>query len=138
MLNTVEAASKIEETIIHYLWVMRVDYPWDYTVQMVALYDYVKKSTKDDVILTSGFFNRLISEMKKTGKIKTAEGGQIVFITDEYHRLHTEEATDRFTLTVTADGALVPLDKELFNANGEPCDHPWRNCACKPRAGVRP
>jgi len=44
-------------------------------------------------IVTSGFFNRIIADMKRAGIIGTAKGGERVFLSDAAWTLHLQKAS---------------------------------------------
>lgn len=92
MMNTVELARQIENSIRLTLLAARFrDLP-DYTVPRLFVYDHVMKTHGKHGIITTGFFSRIIADMKKTGIIGTAKGGEVLFLTEAYWKLSGGEA----------------------------------------------
>ncbi len=86
-MHTVELAKKIENVIKLHLIGARLAKPEDYTIPRLYIYDFVVREYSKYGIITTGFFSRIVGDMKKTGIIGTAKGGDVLFVTDAYWEL---------------------------------------------------
>ena len=64
----------------------------EYTVPRLLIYDHVIKAHGRDGVITTGFFSRIVGDMKRTGIIGTAKGGEVLFLTNAYWKLSGGEA----------------------------------------------
>jgi hypothetical protein len=49
-------------------------------VKTVVLYDTVQTLVGERAVVTAGFFNKIVSDMKRAGVIGTARGGDVAFL----------------------------------------------------------
>src|ERR1017187_5788579 len=91
-MNTAELARAIENSIKLMLYAARLSRPKDYTVSRLSVYDHVIKFHSKNGVITTGFFSRIIGDMKRTGIIGTAKGGDVLFLTDAYWKMSGGEA----------------------------------------------
>lgn len=83
MNNTVLLAKEIEEIVCRELARIRAtadDQP--YSASALTLYQHVVGSHIVRGVVTSGFFNKVIADMKRTGIIGTTKGGEKVFLSE--------------------------------------------------------
>jgi hypothetical protein len=86
-MYVVELAKKVENAITLHLIAARLANPEDYTISRLYVYDFVVKEYSKYGIITAGFFSRIVGDMKKTGIIGTAKGGDVLFVSDAYWEL---------------------------------------------------
>jgi hypothetical protein len=84
-MHTVELAKKIEKAIYDYL----VEFHFSSSpnlenIATVLVYKHVDALSQlyPGVIVTTRFFNTVVSDMKRVGLIGTAKGGEVMFLSD--------------------------------------------------------
>lgn len=112
-MNTPELAKAVEKTIYDYL----VDLcffplpPCRAEIARVQLYIYVESRLRSHGIITTGFFNGIISDMKRAGVIGTARGGEAVFLSEyswklEYDKRNQDSEIDALRREIAASDSL--------------------------------
>lgn len=91
-ISVAETAKSIENIVRTYLLARRLHAPNDYLVPTLEMFEEVVSHT-DLGIVTTGFFNRVVADMKKTGVLKTAHGGEFLLLTDEALAFHQKKAS---------------------------------------------
>lgn len=116
-MHVVELAKKVENAIALHLIAARLANPEDYTIWRLYIYDFVVKEYSKYGIITAGFFSRIVGDMKKTGIIGTAKGGDVLFVTDAYWELSGSKAAfekrvaEREKVAVEIIKQLTPKDE---------------------------
>lgn len=82
LLSTAEVAKKVEQAIYEGLvgesFISGV--PERIEVKTVVLYETVQVLVGGRAVVTAGFFNKILSDMKRAGIIGTARGGEVAFL----------------------------------------------------------
>ena len=121
-MNTAELARKIEQSIILMLVAARFRNPNDHPVPRLFVYDQIMNMHRREGVITTGFFSRIVGDMKRTGIIGTAKGGDVLFMTDAYWKISggekqkrdSDEQQERVAIDILDHLVGGPRSREYF------------------------
>jgi hypothetical protein len=126
-VHSSELAKKIENAVTLQLIGARWHSPVNYTIRRLFVYDFILKEYSKYGIITAGFFNRIIDDLKKAGIVTTAKGGEVLFVSDAYWQLSGNEdrfnafidQRERLTLWIMSEVERSPRTADYFYSDSE-------------------